>query len=75
MFIPRAENKALGPFITAEGEVECVACVRVCNKQERFTKFFPKDGMYDNRWQLLYKCPGCQRDYIIIAHEAEHAQE
>lgn len=60
-----------GPFVNQKGEVECSQCSAVCVEKENFKQFFAKAAHEEARWQLLFHCAACRRDYIIIAYLAE----
>ena len=60
-----------GPFVTNKGEVECSSCCGVCEERRQFRQHFVCSQQEEGRWQLLFHCAACRRDYIIIAYEAE----
>ena len=66
---PKSE-KSRGPFVTQKGEVECSGCSGICEERPQFKQFFTKNQQEEARWQMLFHCAKCKRDYIIIAYEA-----
>lgn len=63
---PLRRATKIGPFVAANGDVECPKCQGACAQRHNHTSWWP----IEKKWELTYRCATCQEDYVLIAYEA-----